>query len=177
MILLVIYYKREMENVIAFTKVKLPYGWLGNMSPFPIEHEGKVWRTTEALFQALRFDDEEIRELIREQKSPMAAKMMAKKHKDRMKVTPLSDDDYLNMMMCIILKIKHHPELIDELIATGDALIVEDVTSRGTRGSNLYWGALLNDEGEWIGENKLGKAWMHLRKLYGAGETLTTNKV
>jgi predicted NAD-dependent protein-ADP-ribosyltransferase YbiA (DUF1768 family) len=80
-----------MEKIIAFTKVKLPYGWLGNMSPFPIEHDGKTWRTTEALFQALRFEDEEIRELIREQKSPMAAKMMAKKHRESMTIQPLSD--------------------------------------------------------------------------------------
>ncbi len=25
---------------VAFTKVKLPGGWLGNMSPHPIMHEG-----------------------------------------------------------------------------------------------------------------------------------------
>lgn len=28
-------------KVIAFTKTKLPYGWFGNMSPFPIEFKGK----------------------------------------------------------------------------------------------------------------------------------------
>ena len=30
------------NNVIAFTKVALPYGWLGNMAPFPVKHEGGV---------------------------------------------------------------------------------------------------------------------------------------
>ena len=155
-----------MKNVITFTKVKLPHGWLGNMSPFPIEHEGKIWRTSEALFQALRFDDESIRELIREQKSPMAAKMMAKKHKDLMKVVPLSEDDHVNMMRCLMLKLKQHPQLIDELIATGDSTIVEDVTSRGKKGSNLYWGAMLDESGKWIGKNRLGRAWMHIRTVY-----------
>jgi ribA/ribD-fused uncharacterized protein len=158
-----------MEKIITFTKVKLPYGWLGNMSPFPIEYEGKVWRTTEALFQALRFEDETIRELIREQKSPMAAKMMAKKHRDSMKVEPLSDEDYGNMALCLILKLKHHPELIDALLETGDSILVEDVTSRGSRGSNLYWGAMLDENGNWIGENKLGRSWMYLRELYQVG--------
>ena len=155
-----------MEKIITFTKVKLPYGWLGNMSPYPIEYEGKEWRTTEALFQALRFEDEEIRELIRSQKSPMAAKMMAKKHRELMKIQPMSDEDYGNMALCLILKLKHHPNLIDDLLETGNSIIVEDVTSRGSKGSNLYWGAMLDENGDWIGENKLGRSWMYLRELY-----------
>jgi ribA/ribD-fused uncharacterized protein len=155
-----------MEKIIAFTKVKLPYGWLGNMSPYPIEHEGKEWRTTEALFQALRFKDEETRELIRSQKSPMAAKMMAKKHRELMVIQPMSDEDYENMALCLILKLTHHPDLIAELLKTGDSVIIEDVTARGSRGSNLYWGALINENGDWIGENKLGRSWMYLRELY-----------
>jgi ribA/ribD-fused uncharacterized protein len=154
-----------MKKIITFTKVSLPHGWLGNMSPFPVEHDEKTWRTSEALFQALRFEDEEIRELIREQKSPMAAKMMAKKYRDKMIVQPLSDEDYGNMALCLILKLKYHPELIDSLLETGDSIIVEDVTSRGSRGSNLYWGAM-KVEDEWVGENKLGKAWMYLRESY-----------
>ncbi len=35
--------------VIAFCNVSAPYGWLGNMSPHPIEADGVVWRTAEAL--------------------------------------------------------------------------------------------------------------------------------
>ena len=63
-------------HTIAFTKVTLPYGWLGNMAPFPVLYGLLEWRTTEALFQALRFAaDDPVRELIRAEKSPMAAKM------------------------------------------------------------------------------------------------------
>lgn len=170
-----------MENIIIrFTKVALPYGWLGNMSPFPIEYEGKTWRTTEALFQALRFDDVEIKELIREQKSPMAAKMLAKKYKSQMTILPLSTIDLLNMEMCIKLKIKQHPELAKELVATDNLEIIEDVTLRGSAGSNLYWGAL-NDNCEWVGLNNLGKIWMKLRdqldKLIDAKEKSITDNI
>jgi hypothetical protein len=49
-------------HTIAFTKVALSFGWLGNMAPYPIVYEAKLYRTTEALFQALRFDDETIRD-------------------------------------------------------------------------------------------------------------------
>jgi predicted NAD-dependent protein-ADP-ribosyltransferase YbiA (DUF1768 family) len=88
-----------MENkfVISFTKVVPPYGWLGNMSPYKVNYNGKEWLTVEALFQALRYDDESIREIIRSQKSPMGAKMKAKSFKERMVVIPASEKDVENM--------------------------------------------------------------------------------
>jgi predicted NAD-dependent protein-ADP-ribosyltransferase YbiA (DUF1768 family) len=64
---------------ISFTKTDLPYGWLGNMFAAPITYNGQIWRTSEALFQALRFEDETIREVIRNDKSPMGAKMLSKR--------------------------------------------------------------------------------------------------
>jgi predicted NAD-dependent protein-ADP-ribosyltransferase YbiA (DUF1768 family) len=92
--------------VISFTKVDLPYGWLGNMAPYPIQLNGQVWRTSEALFQALRFDNLEIREVIRDQKSPMSAKMKAKPFKEQMIVIPCSPQDLDNMRLCIRLKLR-----------------------------------------------------------------------
>jgi len=147
--------------MILIRKVKEDFGWLGNMSPYPVKHNGKTYRTTEALFQALRFDDEEIIELIREQKSPMSAKMKAKKNRDRMVVVPMSDADLENMRLVLRLKLLQHPKLRDDLFATGDQEIVEDCTKR-PRGSGLFWGAALQDE-KWVGENWLGWLWMELR--------------
>jgi ribA/ribD-fused uncharacterized protein len=146
---------------ISFTKVALPYGWLGNMSPYPIEYKGKTWRTSEALFQALRFDNEEIQEEIRAEKSPMGAKMKAKKHKTLMNIIPMGDIDVENMRMCIRLKCEQHPGLMDELLKTNGLPIYEDVTSRH-RGSGLFWGAMQTDKG-WEGKNILGKIWMEIR--------------
>ena len=68
------------ENIVSFTKVSLPFGWLGNMSPYPVQYNGVMWKTTEHLFQALRFkENSPIRDEICMQKSPMGAKMCAKK--------------------------------------------------------------------------------------------------
>lgn len=147
--------------MILIRKVKDEYGWLGNMSPFSVEHHCKTYRTTEALFQALRFDDAEIVEAIREQKSPMAAKMLAKKHRDRMVVTPLSTADLNNMRLVLRLKLEQHPQLRAALLATDEQEIVEDCTKR-PRGSGLFWGAALRD-GTWVGENWLGRLWMEIR--------------
>ena len=44
----------EATMPITFTEVDLPFGWLGNMVRFPVKYGGKWWKTTEALFQALR---------------------------------------------------------------------------------------------------------------------------
>lgn len=151
-------------KVISFTKVKLPHGWLGNMSPFPITLNNRTWLTSEALFQALRFaEGDPVIELIFNQRSPMAAKMLAKSAKDRMVIKPQSAHDLLTMELVLNLKIKQHPELKVKLLETGDVLIIEDCTNR-PHGSGLFWGAGLKSNGDWYGENHLGKIWMKIRK-------------
>lgn len=168
--------------LIAFTKVELPYGWLGNMSPFPIEHGGHTWRTTEALFQALRFaPDSTTREDIRAELSPMVAKMVAKGRRADMIIEPQSPEDVENMRVVLRLKVRQHGPLVYKLVDMAEDFIVEDCTNR-QRGSGLFWGAaLVNGSlnaadaqylkgtstrpriGEWNGENMLGKLWMELR--------------
>ena len=147
---------------IVINKVKEEGGCWGNMAPFPVEYGGKRWLTTEALFQARRFDDDEIREEIRNEKSPMGAKMKAKKYKGKMVVVPMSDEDLENMYLCLKLKLDQHPKWKNMLMETGDAYIVEDCTQR-QRASGLFWGAAFVD-GYWVGENWLGKLWDELRK-------------
>jgi predicted NAD-dependent protein-ADP-ribosyltransferase YbiA (DUF1768 family) len=108
--------------VISFTKVDIPYGWLGNMAPYPITYNGQLWRTSEALFQALRFDDHKIREIIREEKSPMGAKMKAKKYRAQMVIVPMSDADLNNMKLCLKLKFQNE-DLRRRLLSTGNYTI------------------------------------------------------
>jgi ribA/ribD-fused uncharacterized protein len=148
---------------ISFTKTTLKHGWLGNMAAFPLEYEGKTWKTAEALFQAMRFTDDAIREEIRAQKSPMQAKMTAKKYADKMVVEPKSKEDLVNMDKVLRLKLEQHPHLKQALLETGEELIVEDITNRPPGGNHAFWGAALV-EGEWVGENNLGLLWMWLRE-------------
>jgi hypothetical protein len=150
-------------SIISFTKVKLPYGWLGNMAPYPITYREQVYRTSEALFQALRFDDEVKRELIRTATSPMTAKMLAKNLAMYMTVKPRSDEDLENMAFVLNLKIEQHPELVPALLDTGDAQIIEDCSARPSE-SGLFWGAKRVGDG-WEGENHLGRLWMAMRDL------------
>lgn len=155
---------KNTPDLICFTKVDLPHGWLGNMAPYPVEFDGLRWRTTEALFQALRFDDLAIREEIRNQPSPMSAKMVAKRHlqSDAVRVQPRSPEDLENMRLCLRLKLDCHSELQSLLIATENAVILEDASKR--RGESArFWGCQLGEDGIWRGVNQLGLLWMELR--------------
>jgi ribA/ribD-fused uncharacterized protein len=144
--------------VIAFRKVREAYGWLSNMSPHPVQG----FRTAEALFQSLRFDDKDVIAAIRAEKSPMAAKMVAKKHADKFVVVPRSEQDLDIMRAVLRAKVLQHPDLLKALLETGDELIVEDCTAR-QNDSGLFWGAGRQSDGSWLGKNVLGVLWMRLR--------------
>lgn len=150
-------------ETIGFTSSRAPFGWMGNMSPYPIVFGEDIYRTSEALFQALRFSDNDIKSLIREEKSPMGAKAIMNQNDEFITTPKHSVKDVMNMQMCLKLKLAQHPELVTELLATGDLPIYEDVTKRGDKGGNLFWGAMLVD-GEWVGKNVLGNLWMTERK-------------
>lgn len=148
-----------MSKIVRFNKTKETNGWLSNMSAHPVKNDNKWWLTTEALFQALRFpEDSKIREIIRAEKSPMTAKMMAKKFKDLMVVKPCGTQDIEHMKLMLRLKLIFNKELKAELLATEESLIIEDCSSRKAS----PWGAKFID-GVWVGENLLGKLWMEYR--------------
>ena len=158
-----------MSDVIIRT-VDEEYGWLGNMSAHDVQHEGKWWKTAEALFQALRFPmsavndiGENIREIIHAQTSPMAAKMKSKRYKDKRNITPMGDEDLENMRMVLRLKIKCNRNPLErDLLATGDRFIVEDCSNRPNV-SGLFWGAQRLADGTWGGKNMLGQLLEELR--------------
>lgn len=158
---------------VIIRKVDEEYGWLGNMSPHPVEHDGIWWKTAEALFQALRYPigavnekGENIRELIRAQRSPMAAKMIAKAGAimDQRNITAMGDEDLDNMRMVLRLKFKCNLNPLErDLLETGDRFIVEDVSNRPPSDSGRFWGAKRLADGNWEGTNKLGQLLMELR--------------
>ena len=153
--------------VISFTGVDQPYGWLGNMAPFRIEYLGQKWLTSEALFQALRYDDLNVKELIRIEKSPMSAKMVAKskKYNKLIVVKPCSPEDLDNMRLCIRLKFEQNPVIKEKLKKTFPHEIVEDVTKRNSGARHDFWGAR-NKGGIWVGQNQMGKMLMELRDIF-----------
>ena len=157
--------------IIAFTRVKGPGGWMGNMAPYPIQYQGVTARTTEHLFQALRLGlaTPAAAEVLAEP-SPMGAKLRYKALiKDHpILVEPRSPADVDLMRLCIRLKVEQHRTIRDNLAATGSALLIEDTTSREARGRpDRFWGAALVD-GKWEGANWVGVLWMDERARLAA---------
>lgn len=150
------------NTVLTIRKVNEPNGWMGNMSSLPVRVEGVRYPTLEHLFQSMRFEEEGIQKEIRESKSPMSSKMVMKKHKEKMVIVPRSERDLDLMRSVLRIKLEFYPKLRDELMNQDpDSIIIEDCTKRSGV-SSTFWGMKIV-EGEWIGENWLGRLWMELR--------------
>ena len=63
--------------MILIKSSKEPFGWLGNMAGgYPVVWRGETYRSSEALFQCLRFpDDPDARDAIRSSESPVITTM------------------------------------------------------------------------------------------------------
>ena len=161
---------RSMAGAAIIGKVADQWGYLGNMAPCPIDVSGTRWPTSEHLFQALRLPkDSAVRELIRAEKSPMGAKMLAKKHAAERVVEPMSHVDVAQMYAVLLLKLQQHPHILQLLWATEDLPIVEDCSKRPST-SGLFWGAVPIGA-HWKGSNMLGQLWMALRREHSDGRT------
>lgn len=151
-----------LADCVVFFRVKEAYGGLSNMAGgFPIPFGDKVARTSEALYQMCRFPAHpEVQQQILDQKSPMGAKMVAKKY------VALTRTDWNHvrvpvMRWCLEMKLFHNFESFNALLqSTGKRAIVE-------RSSwDPFWGALLQPDGTTLeGANKLGQLLMVVRGL------------
>ena len=152
----------EENQVHSFRKVDEPLGWLSNMSSHPLRVETIWYPTCEHFFQCMRFGDEEIRNEIRKQKSPMSSKMISKRFKDRMVIIPRGEGDLDLMRTVLRIKMEFYPKLRNELILQDPgSVIIEDCSKRGGE-SSRFWGMKLNGT-VCEGENWLGRLWMEFR--------------
>ena len=151
----------EMPEMVLIHAVNELFGGLGNMSAHEVEHRDMKFKTSEHLFQWMRFKGHpKIQEKLFHRKSPMTVKMTAKSFRHLLE-KPDSDVDLEFMRQCLRLKMEQHEEIKKLLQSTGRKMIVEDCTAR-PRGDSFYWG-LAKINGQWVGENWLGRLWMELR--------------
>ena len=144
-----------------------PNGWMGNMAPYPITHNGQVWRTSAALFQSMRYEDPLIKEIIRNEKSILSVIMKLKKYRNQMVVVPMTELDVENMRKCVKIKFDQHPQLKNALIETGKSLIYQDTGNKNGK-REMFWGVKRLSESEWDGNNMMGRILMDLRDEYVA---------
>lgn len=144
----------------VFFKTKEQWGQFSNMcGGFPITLQGVRFRTSEALYQALRFPGHpEIQREIIDKSSPMNAKFTAKR--EVVKTRPDWDDVRVAIMhYSVAVKLDQNPILWETMEESGDRPIVE--RSR----KDPFWGALLDEStGVLTGQNVLGNLIMGFRQ-------------
>ena len=148
----------DRDQCIVFRKTREAFGGLSNMcAGFVIEVGDYSFLTSEALYQAFRFNDDEIQRIIMNEKSPMAAKMKSKKYRSRTR----EDWDEVRvdiMEWCLLMKLKcNWASFATLLIGTGDREIVEESHK------DSFWGAVSDETGVLVGKNVLGKLLMKIR--------------
>jgi len=148
----------DRNQCIVFKKTREAFGGLSNMcGGFVIELGGNLFLTSEALYQAFRFNDDQIQRIIMNEKSPMAAKMKSKKYRSRTR----KDWDEVRvdiMEWCLLMKLKCNWAIFATLLlGTGDLDIVEESHK------DSFWGVVSDETGVLVGENVLGKLLMKIR--------------
>lgn len=146
----------------VFYKVKDAYGGLSNMAGgFPILVNGVEFRTSEALYQAMRFPDEpRVQEIILNEKSPMAAKMQSKAYRELTR--PDWDDVRVDIMEWAIKAklICNEASFGSALLETENRMIVEQ--SR----KDDFWGAKEVSPDALVGQNVLGLLLTSERQIF-----------
>ena len=144
-----------MTAPIRFLKLKDPHGHMSNFWPSSISWSGKLWPTSEHLYQAQKHRlDSSYQEVIRLNPSPWAA---AKLGRDQSHPMVLNWDDIKEdcMLTCLFLKYTQHPSLKSQLLATGTATLIE------ASDKDSYWAE--GPDGK--GLNRLGCLLMETRAV------------
>ena len=143
-----------MNKPILFYKTNEPYGCFSNFSKHGFSIDGIYWSTSEHYFQAQKFHDKKIQNIIREQLSPMKAAEMG-----RNRVFSLRNDWELVkddvMRLAVFEKFRQNEVIRNILLSTKDAILIEHTYN------DRYWA----DGGDGTGNNMLGIILMETRKL------------
>jgi len=131
------------------------YFFLSNFYPAEIIVDGVKYSTTEHYYQAMKCDDKEDADRVKECSTPGQAKRLARKCRMR--------SDWLKVRVNVMTraleaKFTQHPELKDLLIMTGDIPLIES-----NYWHDNFWGDCECSKCEGAGQNILGALLMRLR--------------
>jgi predicted NAD-dependent protein-ADP-ribosyltransferase YbiA (DUF1768 family) len=144
------------------TKTFTSLNWLGNMSPCKIIYNGEEWDSDEKLFQAMRFNDECIRQKIRNEKGIFKSNLLVSNLSIYTVVEPMSSLDIENLRTAMQLKFDQNKILQLKLLSTDNINLVL-FRKKHYDPEDLFWGMTIIDE-QWIGMNIVGKILMEIRE-------------
>ncbi len=156
------YYSIETYPVserVAIRKVKEQWGIFGNFAPTPIIINGVTFKTSELLFQLMKFKEAEPILAVYNANNPkMTAKHWEKTHRREDWGRMIVDA----MKFCLTQKYEQNEEFRKELERSKGKYIVEDQTSFPKKSPDT-WG-VKQQGSDFVGPNLLGRILMELRK-------------
>ena len=156
------YYSIEtypVSECVAIRKVKEPWGIFGNFAPTPIILNGVTFKTSELLFQLMKFKEAEPILAVYNANNPkMTAKHWEKTHRREDWGRMIVDA----MKFCLTQKYEQNEDFRKELVRSKDKYIVEDQTSFPKKTPDT-WG-VKQQGSDFVGPNLLGRLLMELRK-------------
>jgi ribA/ribD-fused uncharacterized protein len=154
--------QEQAQSVVKFYGTGGEHGCFSNFAHYPIRLNGCTWPTVEHYFQAQKFPDTDYEVAIRQAKTPAKAKAMGRTRRYRLRRDWESVKDGI-MREAVLAKFTQHTDIRAILLATGDALLVEDSPT------DTYWGCGAHGGGK----NKLGRILMSVRDQLRAAEEQT----
>ena len=119
------------------------YAFLSNFSPSTVTYEGTSFPTVEHAFQAAKTLDRGERAWIASLTSPGAAKRFGRKTGLR---PDWEDVKFTIMTRLVLQKFRRHPALAAQLLATGEATLIE-----GNTWNDTTWGICQGQGTNWLG--------------------------
>ena len=125
---------------------------LSSYSRFGFELDGAEWPSVEHYYQAMKFEQAELREAVRSVDHPEKAKKLAEASKAQLRKDWPQVREVM-MTRAVYIKCRTHEEVAAALLATGDQQIVESSQY------DYYWGCGRDGRGH----NAFGKVLMAVR--------------
>jgi len=143
-----------MPQLSVIDKFDGKYRYLSNFYTCPVLYDGRVYPSGEHAYQAAKTLSNRERIKISECATPGQAKRMGQS----VKLRPNWEEKKTTIMYRIVKwKFEHNGMLRKKLLETGNAKLIE-----GNNWGDTEWGMVWID-GEWQGENLLGKILMDVR--------------
>ncbi|WP_084722325.1 GTP cyclohydrolase II [Photobacterium aquae] len=144
-----------MVDEILFYEPNNKYGFLSNFALSPITIGGFRWKTSEHYYQAQKFTDIAIQQLIMEAETPDEAFLLSRQYEAFVK---RDWEDVKNAVMRYVVfeKFRQNVRFTHLLVSTGKK------TLREHSHRDAYWG----DGGDGSGRNELGKILMDVRDYF-----------
>ncbi len=138
---------------IRFYKELGEYGYLATYSNYGFFKDGVFWKTSEHYYQAQKFMDSDTKIRIQNAETPKIASTIGRDRKLNLR----SDWEEVKqdvMFDAVYYKFKQNKDILQKLLDTGNARIVEATVKEN------YWGCGPNNDGQ----NNYGKILIRVRE-------------